>query len=284
MSRSILLRRLRLGLLIVGGLIFMIVIVDPQLLWPLNPTEIRAIERLEAPSWAHPLGTDEAGSDLLARVLAAARLELGISMGSVVLATLVAIPTGLVAGFRGGLVDEGFSMVSNAVFAFPAVLLAVLVVASFGPSLQTLVLVLGAVFVPHFFQLVRDQSMAIRERGFVVAARLNGASKTRVIARHVLPNISGPLLVMIPQMLGMAILIEAGLSYLGLGVQPPAVTWGSLLLSSKDYYTLAPWYAVTPGAVITLVAGSLMFMGDAAARRLDPRLQSARRDAMVAGS
>jgi len=274
-------RRLRLALLGVLLVLLAIIVIEPTWLWPISPTEIDATRRLQPPSLAHPLGTDEAGGDMLARILAATSLEVAIAAGSVLFAMLIALPAGLFAGFRGGLVDESVSLFSNAIFAFPAVLLAVLVVASFGPSVTTLVLVLGTVFIPHFYQLVRDQSMAIRERGFVLAARVNGAGTGRIVVRHVLPTISAPLLVMLPQMMAMAILVEAGLSYLGLGVQPPRLTWGSLLLSSRSYYTLAPWYALTPGIVITLATGSLMFLGDAVSRRLDPRLQSSQRETML---
>ena len=234
---------------------------------------------LALPGYATP---GSAGCDLLARALDAFRLQATIALGSVLVALNIAVPAGLLAGYRGGLTDEGFSAISNPVFAFPAVLLAVLVVASFGASVQTLVLVLSVVFVPFFFQLVRGQAMALRDRSFVLAARLNGASTLRIVTRHLLANVGGPLLVMIPQLMALAILIEAGLSYLGLGIQPPAITWGTLLQASRNYYAFAVWYPLTPGAIITVAASSLMFIGDALARRLDPRQQAGRRDAIAA--
>lgn len=262
--------------------VLVMAVLSPRTLWPLSPTAFDAANALQPPSMRHPFGTDEAGSDLLARALDAFRLQATVAVGSVLIALLLAVPAGLLAGYRGGLADEGFSAVSNALFAFPAVLLAVLVVASFGASVRTLVLVLSVVFVPFFFQLVRGQALSLRDRSFVLAARLNGASTFRIVTRHLLPNVGGPLLVMIPQLMALAILIEAGLSYLGLGIQPPAITWGTLLQASRNYYAFAVWYPLTPGVIITLAASSLMFLGDALARRLDPRQQASRRDAIAA--
>jgi peptide/nickel transport system permease protein len=279
-ARTFLLLRRGVGLLIL--LLIIVATVSPRTLWSLSPTAFDAAGALQPPSLSHPLGTDEAGSDLLARALDAFRLQVAIAIGSVLAALIVAVPAGLLSGYRGGLTDEGFSAVSNAIFAFPAVLLAVLVVASFGASVQTLVLVLSIVFVPFFFQLVRGQAMALRDRSFVLAARLNGASTYRIVTRHLLANVGGPLLVMIPQLMALAILIEAGLSYLGLGIQPPAITWGTLLQASRNYYAFAVWYPLTPGVIITVAASSLMFIGDALARRLDPRQQAGRRDAIAA--
>lgn len=251
-------------------LLLVAVAVAPALFWDLDPNAVDAKSILQAPSGVHPLGTDEVGSDVLARILHATRLNLGIAAGSVLLASVVATPAGLLAGFAGKLTDEAFSAFSNAILAFPLVLFAILTVASFGPSLGTLVGILGFVFLPRFFQLVRGQTLSLREREFIVAARMSGASRWRILWRHILPNMIGPLAVLIPQLMAVALLVEAGLSYLGLGVQPPEITWGTMLLNSKNYYVVAPWYALIPGLVVTAVAALFMFTGDAVSELANP--------------
>lgn len=257
--------------ILLGSLLVLVLIaLFPSAFWPLDPNDIDASQILQSPSGDHPLGTDEVGSDVLARLLHATGLNLAISTGSVALAVGVAVPTGLLAGYVGKATDEALSAVSNAILAFPVVLFAILLVASFGPSLPTLIGVLGFVFIPRFFQLVRGQTLALREREFVTAAHVAGVSEGRVLGRHILPNLLGPLAVMIPQLMAVALLAEAALSFLGLGVQPPAITWGTMLLNSKNYYVVAPWYAVTPGVVVTLVAASMMFAGDMVAAAVNP--------------
>lgn len=250
--------------------LLLFVALFPSVFWSLDPNDIDATSILQAPSAAHPLGTDEVGSDVLARLLHATGLDLAISFGSVVVALLIAVPAGLLAGYTGKATDETLSAVSNAILAFPVVLFAILLVASFGPSLPTLIGVLGFVFIPRFFQLVRGQTLSLREREFVTAAHVAGVSESRVLWRHILPNLLGPLAVMIPQLMAVALLAEAALSFLGLGVQPPGITWGTMLLNSKNYYATAPWYAITPGVVVTLVAAVMMFAGDAVAAAVNP--------------
>ena len=260
------------GRWVLVGIIFLLlfIAVFPSAFWGLDPNEIDATAILESPSGSHPLGTDEVGSDVLARLLHATRLNLAISIGSVALALLIAVPAGLLAGYVGKATDEVLSAFSNAILAFPVVLFAILLVASFGPSLPTLIGVLGFVFVPRFFQLVRGQTLSLRERDFVTAAHVAGVNESRVLSRHILPNLLGPLAVMVPQLMAVALLAEAALSFLGLGVQPPGITWGTMLLNSKNYYAVAPWYAVTPGLVVTMVAATMMFAGDFVAAAVNP--------------
>ena len=271
-SRRSFLATMTFGRWVLVGIIFLLlfIAVFPSAFWGLDPNEIDATAILESPSGSHPLGTDEVGSDVLARLLHATRLNLAISIGSVALALLIAVPAGLLAGYVGKATDEVLSAFSNAILAFPVVLFAILLVASFGPSLPTLIGVLGFVFVPRFFQLVRGQTLSLREREFVTAAHVAGVNESRVLSRHILPNLLGPLAVMVPQLMAVALLAEAALSFLGLGVQPPGITWGTMLLNSKNYYAVAPWYAVTPGLVVTMVAATMMFAGDFVAAAVNP--------------
>lgn len=259
----------RVILVIVTMLILLVAIV-PQWFTSWNPAAIDATAILQPSSWAHPLGTDDAGADVLARILYATRLELTIAVGSVLIALVLGIPTGLLAGYGGRVVDGAFSSVASATLAFPLILFAILVVASFGTTPFTLVGIIGFLFFPRVFLLARAQTLAIKQREFVVAVRVTGVGPARTLVRHVLPNAAGPLLTLVPQLMAEAILIETGLSYLGLGVQLPLATWGTILESSKDFYVTAPTYAVVAGLTITLVAALLMWAGELAAESSNP--------------
>lgn len=252
------------------ALLVVFVALFPGALTPHAIGEIDPDAILKGPSASHWLGTDEAGADLFARVLDATRLEVLMAGGSVLLALLVGLPTGLLAGYRGGLADQLLTGLCSAVLSFPIVLLAVLVVASYGASLSALVLVLAFVFVPRVHMLARAQAQALRDRQFVVAARAVGVGDLRIVLRHVLPNTVGPFSVLVPQLMATAILVEAGLSYVGLGVQPPEVTWGTLLQTSKAYYTEAPWYAISAGVVVTAASTVLLLAGDLASQSANP--------------
>jgi peptide/nickel transport system permease protein len=257
-------------LLVLVTLIVAVVVIAPGLIARHPIGEIDPAAILAGPSWSHWLGTDEAGADIFSRIVHSTRLEVALVLGSVGLALVAGIPTGLIAGYRGGLVDELLTGLATAILSFPIVLLAVLAVASYGASLSTLILVLAFVFFPRVHMLVRAQTRAIKERQFVLAARAIGSGDARILRRHILPNTIGPLSVLVPQLMATAILVEAGLSYVGLGVQPPSVTWGTLLQSSKNYYVQSPFYAIGIGAVITITAALLLVAGDFASRSANP--------------
>jgi peptide/nickel transport system permease protein len=252
------------------GIVALLMICWPGLFSSYLPSSIDANAILKPPSAAHLLGTDEAGGDIWARVVYATRLEAYIAAGSVLVALVIGIPTGLLAGYGGRVLDAAFSGISAATLAFPLILFAILVVASFGTNPTTLVVIIGFIFFPRIFLLVRSQTMSLREREFVVAVRVTGASPLRNLVRHVLPNAAGPLFTLIPQLMAEAILTEAGLSYLGLGVQLPRATWGTILQSSKNYYVSDPSYAVTAGVVITVVSALLMYAGELIAESANP--------------
>jgi len=257
-------------ILIAIGVVAVLMICWPGLFTHYQPSSIDANAILKPPSLAHLLGTDEAGADIWARVVYATRLEAYIAGGSVIVALVLGIPTGLLAGYGGRVVDIAFSGISAATLAFPLILFAILIVASFGTNPTTLVGIIGFIFFPRIFLLVRSQTLALREREFVVAVRVTGVSPLRSLVRHVLPNAAGPLLTLVPQLMAEAILTEAGLSYLGLGVQLPLATWGTILQSSKSYYVTDPSYALTAGVVITVVSALLMYAGELIAESLNP--------------
>jgi peptide/nickel transport system permease protein len=266
----------RIAMLVIAVLIGLLALF-PGIVTRYGVSDIDATSVLQGFSAEHWLGTDEAGADLLARVLDALRLELLMAGGSVLLALAAGVPTGLLAGYRGGAFDELLTSVATAILSFPIVLLAVLVVAGYGASLKTLVLVLAFVFYPRVHMLVRAQAQSLKQRQFVLAARAVGAGELRIVARHILPNTIGPLSVLTPQLMAVAILTEAGLSYVGLGVQPPSVTWGTLLQTSKNYYVQSSSYAITIGVVVTVAAALLLIAGDLASQSANPLRRRLRR-------
>lgn len=247
--------------------------IAPSVLQPYAPNKIGAGPNLEGPSWDHLFGTDDYGRDIFSRVVDSARLELSMSLGGVALAVLLGVPLGLLAGYRGGLADSVLMRIQDAMLAFPSVLFAILVVAALGASQRSIILTIGAIYIPRFARLVRGSVLALKHEDFVIASRSVGASSSRVIFRHILPNCIAPIIVQITLAVSVAILIEAGLSYLGLGVQPPTATWGTMLKQAQAFPKQAPWYVLAPGACIFLVVLSLNLIGDALRDRLDPRLR-----------
>lgn len=258
---------------ILWGLPFAVVLlmaVFPGLFTPYAPGQIDASAILQSPSWAHPLGTDEAGADVWTRVVYATRLEGQIAVGSVLIALCIGLPLGLIAGNSRRFFDWSLTSVANATLAFPLILFAILMVASFGTTPGSLTVIIGFLFFPRVFLLMRAQTKAIREREFITATRVVGAHPARILGLHILPNAIGPLATLVPQLMAEAILIEAGLSYLGLGVPLPQATWGTILEASKDFYVTAPFYAVVAGLTITLVAALFMYAGDLIAESRNP--------------
>jgi peptide/nickel transport system permease protein len=256
--------------LIVIGLLALVVTVYPQAFTSLSPNAIDPNAILAGPSLKHLLGTDEAGGDIYTRLLYGTRLDVEISVFSVAIAYVIGVPLGLLAGRQRGAVSEIVTSLTGGILAFPIVLLALLIVGSFGASPGTLIGIFGLAFFPQVTLLARAQTMAVYSRGYVLAARAAGLRESRIIRVHILHNITGPLLVLVPQLMATAILAEAGLSYLGVGIQPPSITWGTLLLDSSNYYHSDPLYAISAGLVITLAAGLLLITGDVIAESMDP--------------
>tara|TARA_Y100000766_G_scaffold91806_1_gene78155 strand:+ start:2313 stop:3134 length:822 start_codon:yes stop_codon:yes gene_type:complete len=252
------------------GLLTLISAIFPQFLTPYHPDEIDVTALLQKPSWSHPFGCDELGTDVLARIIYGTRLELMVCLGSVALASIFGIPCGLVAGYFGGKIDWILTVIADSILSFPIILFAVLIVASLGASVLTLVGVLAFAFIPRIFRLIRGQTQIISSLGYVRSAEAMGVKTVKILFMHILPNTIGPLMVIVPQLMAIAVLIEAGLSFIGLGIQPPQISWGSLLLVSKNYYVAAPWYPLAVGGVTTLAAAVLVFAGDVAGAAVNP--------------
>lgn len=228
---------------------------------------------LRSPSGAHWFGTDEYGRDIYSRVVHGARIEFFISGLGVVLAMAIGIPIGLVSGYRGGWVDSVLMRLQDALLAFPSILFAILIVAARGASQKSIILTVGIIFIPRFARLVRASVLALKEEDFVTASRAIGARDSRLLWRHILPNALPAILVQITLTMAVAVLVEAGLSYLGLGVQPPTATWGTMLKAAQSYPQQAPWYVLAPGICIFLLVLALNTFGDGLRDRLDPRVR-----------
>ena len=241
------------------------------LLSPYDPNEQDTARRLEKPSNQHLLGLDDLGRDVLSRVVWGARVSLRVGFSVVLLASLIGVTLGAISGYFGGAVDVLVMRLCDILLAFPGILLAIALVAVLGPSLNNVILALATIGWVGYARLVRGQVLKVREMEYVTAAKALGAKSPRVIIRHVLPNVINPVIVMATLGLAGAILSEAALSFLGLGVQPPTPSWGAMLTAGRRYLGLANHLAIFPGAAIMLAVMGLNFLGDGLIDALDPK-------------
>jgi len=255
----------------VVGLVALAAAAAPWLA-PYPPNDM-GVDLLAAPTLGHPFGTDDLGRDILSRVIHGASVSVVVGLIAVGTAALVGVPLGLLAGYRGGLTDTLVMRVLDGLMAFPAILLAIAIMAVLGPSLQNAMIAIGVIYVAPFARIVRASVLSLREREFVDAARGLGAGALRVVVRHVLPNCLSPVIVQASLGMGYAILVEAALSFLGLGVQPPQASWGSMLAEGRGFLDRAPWFATFPGLAIFVTVLGLNFVGDRLREALDPRLR-----------
>ena len=238
---------------------------------PYDPLAQNLGNALAAPGRAHLLGTDNVGRDVLSRVIWGTRVSLLAGLVSVVLAVLAGSVLGLVAGYCGGRVDGIVMRVMDAVLSFPPLVLALALGAMLGAGLTGVLLALGVVYTPTFARLMRGQVLSIAARDYVDAARALGAPAWRIAARHVVPNAINPIIVQASLSVAFAILAEASLSFLGLGIQPPQASWGSMINAGRGYLQQAPWIVFGPGAALFVTVVALNFVGDAVRDALDPR-------------
>jgi peptide/nickel transport system permease protein len=248
------------------------VAVLAPVLAPRGPTELHPGFEIKPPVAAFPFGTDELGRDILSRVIHGARISLGAALGSVLLAAVAGVPVGIAIGFLGGVTDLLAMRVFDILFAFPAILLAIALVAALGPSLPNLVLTIALLTMPQFAIIARGATLATTPLEYVQAAVALGASRRRIVFAHILPNVAPPLIVAATLNLSIVILVEAGLSFLGLGTQPPTPSWGGMLSRGRQYMTIAPWLVVFPGLAIMLAVLGFNLLGDGLRETLDPRL------------
>ncbi|MFV3289676.1 ABC transporter permease [Pseudomonas sp. NY11955] len=267
--------RMPLNGMIGGGLLVLLIAMALLgLVWtPSDPLALNLMARLQAPSFQHWLGTDEYGRDVLSRLMIGAHTSLWISWLTVSLAVIAGTFLGLLAGFMRGWVDRILMMINDALLAFPGILLALGLMAIIGPSLYGIVLALSLAYTPSVVRVVRGSVLSLREKEFVEASRVIGNSELYTMLRHIAPNCVAPICVLATSMFGWAILAESALSFLGLGVPPPAATWGNMLAASRPYIATASWLGLFPGVLIALSLLAFNLSGDALRDRLDPRMR-----------
>jgi peptide/nickel transport system permease protein len=257
-------------------ILFLMMAVFAPVLAPYNPAALNLLHRLQPPSHAHWMGTDELGRDILSRVIYGSRLSLTVAVSVVSLSFLLGLIFGGIAGYYGGRLDVAINtFLMNAFLALPGILLAIAFVAFLGPGLLNLILALSIGGWVGYARLVRAQVLAAREREFVEAARAIGASDLRIFIRHILPNILQPLIVQAAIGMAGAVLAEATLSFLGLGVPPPAASWGTMLNDARPFLFDAPHLVIFPAIAVALCVLSFNFVGDALRDYLDPRTRIA---------
>ena len=268
-------RRLTLGALLAGLPALMALV---SLAWtPFDPTAIDIAAKLQPPGGAHWLGTDHFGRDVLSLLMAGARVSIAVALVAVGIGVSAGIPLGLAAAAtRGSWLDEIIMRGNDLVFAFPSLLIAILITAVLGPSALNAILAIGIFNVPVFARLSRGAALSLWRRDFILAARVAGKGRARISAEHILPNIASLLVVQGTLQFSLGVLAEAGLSYVGLGAQPPTPSWGRMLAESQTMAAFAPWLAIFPGLAIVVTVLGLNLMGDGLRDALDPRLRRVR--------
>jgi peptide/nickel transport system permease protein len=262
-----------LGLVLTVGVV--LAAIAAPLLTPFAPETMDPQARLQAPSWTHPFGADDFGRDLLSRVLYGTRISLQVGVIAIAISTVLGMAVGLLAGYARGGVDSVIMRVMDVLMAFPSILLALFIMAILGSSLQNVVLAVSVAYIPFFARITRGQVMAIAEAPFVEASQAAGASQSRIMGRHIFPNVVPLLIIQATTNLAFVILAEASLSYLGLGTQPPEPSLGRMLTEARPWLNQAPWMAIFPGlALMAMVIGSNL-LGDGLRDALDPRLRGA---------
>jgi len=241
---------------------------------PYNPTSNDFAAMMEPPSWAHLMGTDQFGRDLFSRIVFGARTALIVGFSCAILGGLVGLVLGVMSAYFGGRLDLFLQRVFDVVMAFPLIIMALAVIAIFGSGVYNVIVAITIPLIPRCARVVRSSALAIREVPYIDAARACGFGHTRVILRHMTPNVMAPFLIMLTAFVGQAILAEASLSYLGLGVQEPTAAWGLMLQGgAEEFASTAPWIAVFPGLAIALAVFGFSLFGDALRDALDPKLR-----------
>ncbi len=259
-----------------AGLILLVVVawaLFANVLAPYDPSYQDYNSVLMVPSRAHLLGTDDLGRDVLSRIIFGSRISLSVGLVAVGLAVAIGVPLGLVAAYNRGWIDDVLMRVMDAVSSIPALILALSITVALRPGIQNVMIAIAVVYTPAFARLARGEALSVRERDYISAARLLGVGPVRLIGRHILPNVTAPILVLASLRVATAIVTEASLSFLGAGVPPPAASWGGMLKTSYQYTETAPWLAIMPGVAIVLTVIAINIIGDALRTALDPRMR-----------
>jgi peptide/nickel transport system permease protein len=271
------LRRLRRNRLAMFGTVVILLLVVCAVLAPViaphDPVLVNPKTRLMTPGIPYLLGTDEFGRDVLSRIIYGTQISLKVGVISVGIALAAGVSLGLISGYYGGWIDHLISRVMDVFFAFPAILLAIAIMAVLGSNLTNVMIAIGIVYTPGFARVTRSAVISVRRSEYVEAAQALGATDLTIIVRHILPNSMAPIIVQTTLSLGFAILAEAALSFLGLGTEPPTPSWGLMLSTGRGFMETAPWVAIFPGVAIVLAVLSFNLLGDGLRDSLDPRLK-----------
>ncbi len=251
--------------------LFVLMAATAPVIAPYDPLANDWLALRQAPSWAHPMGTDDLGRDVLSRVIWGAQTSLLAGVLSVLLALAVGTPFGMLAGYLGGAADLVISRITDALLACPQLMLAIALAIFMGASLLNATVAIGLSTVPIFIRLARGQTLQIKAEPYIEAARAVGSPGWRILFLHILPNLVAPLIVQCTLSIAVAIIAEAGLSFLGLGRQPPAPSWGNMLTVGRNYISNAPWLSIWPGLCICLAVLGFNLVGDGLRRALDPK-------------
>ncbi len=243
-----------------------------EVLSPYDPLRQDYSAVMQPPGRLHLLGTDNIGRDILARLIHGARVSLAVGVVAVGIALALGTVIGLVSGYWGGRVDDVLMRTVDAIWSFPSLVLALSMAAALGPGIDKVMIAVGVVNIPAFARLVRGQTLSVREREFVLAARALGGNDLRMLCRHIAPNVTAPIIVQASLNVATAIITEASLSFLGVGVRPPAPSWGSMLKTGFQYMEMAPWMSIFPGLAIFLTVIAFNLAGDGLREALDPRM------------
>ena len=263
------------GLIVVGGLFFLAIFAP--LVAPYDPAEQDIPNRLQGPSWDHLLGTDQLGRDLLSRLIFGVRVALSVALPGVAAALVIGLVLGLIAGYIGGRTDNATIVMMDTLQAFPAVILALVLLALLGASRTSVIIVIAVAFAPNYARVTRALVLTTKQNQFVEAARSLGAGNSRIVGIHILPNVIAPLFILLAMDLPAAITIEAGLSFLGLGVPPPTPSWGVILQDGFDRVRDVAWPIIWAGLTLMVVTLGCTFLGETLRDVADPRLAGARR-------
>jgi peptide/nickel transport system permease protein len=261
---------------VVGGMILVLYILVALMGPGISPYDLNAPEldiRMQAPSWAHWLGTDRIGRDVLTRIIAGSRVSLEVAAGAVIMALILGAPLGALGSYAGGTADSLVQRIMEGIMAFPSLVLALALVALAGPSVIMLWFAIAFSSIPRYARLVRSGILTQKEQEYVDAARAMGQSPMRILVRQILPHIMAPISVQLTLDFARAITVEASLSYLGLGLSVPYISWGTMIRDAQDFLEVAPWLAIFPGLTLAGVILAFTLVGDALRDRMDPRMR-----------
>jgi len=256
----------------IGVIVILLLAIFGPFFMPYDPIEQHLLDQLKPPSDRFLFGTDVFGRDVLSRVILGTRFSLMVGLTSVMIAVVVGVPTGILAGYKGGLIDTGVTRLVDILMSFPVLILGLMLRAAIGGGFIGLVLAIGIAITPRFIRLARGPTLSIKEKEYIESAKALGMSEVRLMFRHIMPNVMGDVAVMSTLWIALAIRLEANLSFIGIGIPPPTPSWGEMIRSGVDFLTNAPWISTVPGIFILFTVMSFNMIGDGIRDIIDPKL------------